>query len=103
MTAAPFNNMQVLVACNESSLREILKGHLLTMRYCVSTTGSGEAVLQKFSEKNFHMLISDMRMEKMDGLESGQKSLELAYAQNPQSTHFFNLTDEKIALHLRAV
>lgn len=80
MTAATFNNIQVLVVDDEASLREILKSHLLTMGYSVATADSAEAALQKASEKNFNILISDIRLGKMDGLELGQKLREKDFA-----------------------
>jgi len=76
MTAAPFRNIEVLVVDDEGSLREILRSHLMTMGYSVTTAESAEVALRKASEKKFNILVSDIKLGKMDGLELGAKQRE---------------------------
>jgi DNA-binding NtrC family response regulator len=76
VTQAPFNKIRVLVVDDEPPLREILKNNLLVMGYKVTTAESGETALKKASETTFNVVVSDIRLGKMDGLELGRKLRE---------------------------
>ncbi|MBV6493828.1 MAG: Regulator of RpoS [Turneriella sp.] len=76
MKAAPFKNLKVLVVDDEAPLLNLLKTNLLTMGYSVAATESAEVALKKVAETNFNVLVSDIRLGKMDGLEMGKKMRE---------------------------
>jgi len=60
---------QVLVADDESNLRRVLKAQLQHDGYEVHSVGDGEAVLEAMSEHHIDVLITDLRMPKLDGMQ----------------------------------
>ncbi len=76
MTNAPFRNIEVLVVDDESAIREIVKRNLLTMGYNVSTVDSAENAIRSFEMRSYNILVSDIRLGKMDGLTLGNKLRE---------------------------
>ncbi|MFO1472249.1 MAG: response regulator [Turneriella sp.] len=73
MTAAPFKNIEVLVVDDEAQIRQVVKSNLLTLGYNVTVSDSAESALQYFGMKPYNILVSDIRLGKMDGLEMGNK------------------------------
>ncbi|MEM7435211.1 MAG: sigma-54 dependent transcriptional regulator [Myxococcota bacterium] len=59
---------QVLVADDEDNLRRVLKAQLQHDGYEVHTAADGEAVLQALDEHHIDVLITDLRMPKLDGM-----------------------------------
>jgi DNA-binding NtrC family response regulator len=59
---------QVLVADDEDNLRRVLKAQLQHDGYDVHCVADGEAVLQAMSEHHIDVLITDLRMPKLDGM-----------------------------------
>ncbi len=59
---------QVLVADDEENLRRVLKAQLQHDGYEVHSVGDGAAVLQAMSEHHIDVLITDLRMPKLDGM-----------------------------------
>lgn len=72
MTAAPFKNIEVLVVDDEKPIREILHNQLTVMGYGVTVAESAEMAVKKTAERNYNILVSDIKLGKMDGLELGQ-------------------------------
>ncbi len=62
-------NERVLVVEDEEGMREFLKILLGKERYEVVTCASGTEALEKFNEENFHVVITDIKMPGMDGIE----------------------------------
>ncbi len=59
---------QVLVADDEENLRRVLKAQLQHDGYDVHTVADGEEVLRALNEHHIDVLITDLRMPKMDGM-----------------------------------
>jgi len=62
-------NKQVLVADDEDNLRRVLKAQLQHDGYEVHCVADGEAVLQAMAEHHIDVLITDLRMPKLDGMQ----------------------------------
>jgi len=62
-------NKQVLVADDEDNLRRVLKAQLQHDGYEVHCVPDGEAVLQAMEEHHIDVLITDLRMPKLDGMQ----------------------------------
>lgn len=60
---------QVLVADDEDNLRRVLRAQLQHDGYEVHCVGDGEAVLQALAEHHIDVLITDLRMPKLDGMQ----------------------------------
>lgn len=72
----------VLVADDEESVRHLLSRVFTKMGYAVILAQNGEDVLKKIQDTTFDLLIMDIRMPKMDGMEAF-KTLRLTYPQLP--------------------
>ncbi len=59
---------QVLVADDEDNLRRVLKAQLQHDGYEVHAVADGEAVLRALDEHHIDVLITDLRMPKLDGM-----------------------------------
>ncbi|MEM9729099.1 MAG: sigma-54 dependent transcriptional regulator [Myxococcota bacterium] len=59
---------QVLVADDEDNLRRVLKAQLQHDGYEVHTVADGEAVLKALDDHHIDVLITDLRMPKLDGM-----------------------------------
>jgi len=64
---------QVLVADDEDNLRRVLKAQLQHDGYEVHTAADGEAVLRALDEHHIDVLITDLRMPKLDGMRVLEK------------------------------
>ena len=60
---------QILVVDDEGSMRLALSEALRRGGYAVDTASDGFEALQKFRREQFHMVITDVKMPKMSGLE----------------------------------
>lgn len=69
---------RILVADNERSIRELLSITLKKEGYDVSTADGGEAALEAVRRESFDLVISDVRMPKVDGIEVLKVVKELA-------------------------
>ena len=72
----------ILVADDEESVRNLLCRVLTKMDYVVTTAANGEEVLAKIKVQVFDLLIMDIRMPKLDGMEAF-KVLRLDYPSLP--------------------
>lgn len=63
------DRLRVLVVDDEVSLRELLSEVLTDDGYDVTTAGTAEEALQLFSEDPFPLVISDIRMPGMNGID----------------------------------
>jgi DNA-binding response OmpR family regulator len=60
---------RVLVVDDEPDAVELLQEFLATKGYEVCTAGDGEEALQQVKEQRPHLILLDVRMPKMNGLE----------------------------------
>ncbi|MAT56869.1 MAG: Fis family transcriptional regulator [Ignavibacteriae bacterium] len=60
---------KVLVVDDEKAIRDSLKIILEDEGYFADTAGDGEEALQKIKEQNFDIVISDIKMPKLDGMQ----------------------------------
>jgi len=69
--------IHVLVVDDESSIRETLRGILEDEGYKVSLAGNGEACLEMLAKNRFDVVLLDIWLEGMDGLETLEKIREI--------------------------
>lgn len=62
------NKKQVLIIDDEEGILELLRGELLSQGHQVSSASNGLEALEKIKEKKFDLIISDIKMPKMDGI-----------------------------------
>jgi len=67
----------ILIIDDERSIRNVLKDILTNEGYTIDEAADGEEGFKKFSEKTYSLVICDIKMPKMDGLEFLQKANEL--------------------------
>ncbi len=59
----------VMVVDDEENIREVLSNYLTSLGYYVVTAKDGTDALEKFKPGNFDLIISDLLMPNVDGLE----------------------------------
>jgi two-component system nitrogen regulation response regulator NtrX len=67
----------ILIIDDERSIRNVLRDILTNEGYIIEEAADGEEGFKKFSEKTYSLVICDIKMPKMDGLEFLQKATEL--------------------------
>jgi len=68
----------VLIVDDESAIRESIKVVLDDEGYRTETAADGEAALIKIKEKNFDVVITDIKMPNMDGMELLKKASNIS-------------------------
>ncbi len=68
---------RVLVVDDEPDARELLSEFLTAKGYAVLTASNGEDALRKLKEERPHLILLDIRMPKMDGLETLRRVREI--------------------------
>ena len=63
------NNARILIVDDEVIMRESLAAWLQRDGHAVQTAASGESALKKCRENRFDILLLDIKMEGMDGLD----------------------------------
>ncbi|MGC5328488.1 response regulator transcription factor [Brevibacillus sp. SYSU BS000544] len=61
--------IQVLIADDEKEIRDLLKKYLEREMYQVDLARDGEEALQLFDQKNYNLVLLDLMMPKIDGIE----------------------------------
>ncbi|MGN7381856.1 response regulator transcription factor [Paenibacillus sp. SAFN-117] len=61
--------IRVLVADDEKEIRDLVKKYLERERYCVHTAADGEETLRLFEQYSYNLILLDLMMPKMDGIE----------------------------------
>lgn len=69
--------MNILVVDDEKAQRNILNDILTDAGYRVQTADSGEAALELLAENDFPLILTDLKMPGMDGIELLQKALHM--------------------------
>ena len=67
----------ILIIDDERSIRNVLRDILTNEGYVTDEAADGEEGFKKFSEKTYSLVICDIKMPKMDGIEFLQKATEL--------------------------
>lgn len=62
-------NIQILIADDEKEIRDLLKKYLKREQYQIDLAINGEEALQLFDKNSYHLLILDLMMPKLDGIE----------------------------------
>src|SRR5690606_26744561 len=65
-----YDTPRILVADDEDSIRFLLREVMRREGYDVTVTDNGESALQLVRENNFDLVILDVRMPGMDGMET---------------------------------
>ncbi|WP_203362956.1 response regulator transcription factor [Bacillus sp. REN10] len=60
---------RILLVEDDQSIQEMVESYLIKEGFYVATASDGEEGLQKFMQESFDLLILDIMMPKMDGLE----------------------------------
>ena len=63
------SSISILIVDDESTMRSLLEKILAREGYQMYTAGNGVEALEHLSERKFDIVISDMKMPKMGGLE----------------------------------
>jgi response regulator RpfG family c-di-GMP phosphodiesterase len=70
------DNPRILVVDDEKVIREILSDFLKEEGYAVTTVEDGQAAIEELRRASYNLVISDLKMPKMGGLELVQKITE---------------------------
>ena len=70
MSAAPSHSARILIVDDDLGQRSLLETFLHAQGYATQSAASGEAALQLLHEGKYAMMISDVRMPGMSGLET---------------------------------
>ncbi|MBT3368530.1 MAG: response regulator [Nitrospina sp.] len=63
------NNVRILVVDDEENILSSLKTHLELDGYFVNVASSGREALKKIENMRFHIVLTDINMPEMDGIE----------------------------------
>ena len=73
-------NASILVVDDEPTVQEALETFLRAEGYCVATAGSGKEALTRIEEQEFDLIVADLVMPGMSGLEVLERSRSIAPA-----------------------
>lgn len=62
-------NIQILIADDEKEIRDLLKKYLEREHYQIDLAVNGEDVIRLFDKNSYHIVILDLMMPKLDGIE----------------------------------
>ena len=68
---------QILIIDDEKAIRKTLTEILSYEGYKIEEASDGEEGLRKFKEKNFDVVLCDIKMPKLDGIEFLDKAREV--------------------------
>ena len=75
--SAPQTNHGILIVDDDAGQRSLLTTFLVSQGYQPKTVASGEEAISALKERNFKMMISDVRMPGMTGLETLRQARKL--------------------------
>lgn len=65
---------RILVVEDEPGVRDFVKRGLLSVGYDVTTVDDGEAALEKLEHEQFHLMVTDIVMPRLDGIALALKA-----------------------------
>ena len=68
---------KILVVDDKEQMRDVLRKFLAAEGYAVETAADGKEALKKFSENQFELVLSDIKMPAMDGTELLEEILKI--------------------------
>lgn len=68
-TGEKMEDIQVLIADDEKEIRDLLKKYLQREMYKVDVAANGEEALRLFDQNKYNLIILDLMMPKIDGIE----------------------------------
>ena len=68
---------KILIVDDEETIRNVLSEHLRPHGYTIEVAGSGQEALKILEKEEFDLIIADVRMPEMDGVELLQKVSKL--------------------------
>ena len=86
--------IQILLVDDEPDILEILKYNLSKEGYQISTANNGKQAIKKAKKKNPHLVILDMMMPGMDGIETCKKLREIPEMQKSIITFLTALSED---------
>lgn len=86
-------SLHVLYVEDDENLRQETQGFFEVFFNSVTLAGNGEEALQLYKEKSFDILITDIKMPKMDGIELAKSVLALNPEQSVIVTSAYNDTE----------
>src|SRR5512140_1592672 len=110
------NNAKILLAEDDNDMRRFLVKALQTAGYEVISYDNGLSAYQRLREEPFELLLTDIVMPEMDGIELARRAAELdpdikimfitgfaAVALNPDSSAPKHVKELSKTIHLRAL
>ncbi|MCA9261081.1 MAG: sigma-54-dependent Fis family transcriptional regulator, partial [Planctomycetales bacterium] len=61
---------RVLMVDDEASQRALLESYVTSQGYVAETVGSAEAALERLAQQTYHMVLLDVRLPGIDGIEA---------------------------------
>lgn len=71
-------SIKILIADDEKAIRDALKYVLTEEGYNADTAVDGEEALKKIEDEQYDIVISDIKMPKLDGMEILSKAAEVS-------------------------
>lgn len=69
---------KILIVDDQKEIRELFEEVFTEAGYCVSIAENGEAALKKFESENIKLVLSDIRMPGMNGIELCKRIREIS-------------------------
>ena len=69
LASAPPSQARILVVDDESMMTDLLRRYLVESGYVVSVADDGREALEKLRAQEYDLLITDLRMPNLDGLQ----------------------------------
>lgn len=84
--------MRVLIVDDEEEILELLAEGLSEYKYEVQTAANGQLALERLAKETFDVVVSDVRMPRMDGVELYRR----VRAQDNNQTPFLFMTGDDV-------
>lgn len=85
-TAAPLGSPCILLAEDEPMIQDIIQTMLTHHGYRSEIAGTGREAVQKWKEGNFDLILMDLQMPEMNGLEATRQIRETERAKKSASS-----------------
>ena len=75
-------NIKILLVDDETDILEIISYNLVSEGYSVFTSSNGQEAIKKATKENPHLIILDVMMPEMDGIEACEKIRKIPELEN---------------------